>query len=169
MRDIRSTGEAEQRMQAVKRCGGRASWTLHRRRHRGFRTNQFVETHGHRLAEVHGIVRLAGGNVNQMMAVADLFAGEAILFRSKDECGGARSHRFAEGNRALLQAIDRRLQRAGRGAGGANHERGIAHRLRQARVLSRLAQNVSRIQPGAGFLHRGPVWIHQAEIREPEI
>jgi hypothetical protein len=42
--------------------------------------SEFVEAHGHGLAEVHGTMLFARGDAKQPVAVAEVFVGEAALF-----------------------------------------------------------------------------------------
>src|SRR6202007_124985 len=92
--------------------------------------NQFIETNSDCLPEIQRNILLASGDIEQPMAMAEVFIREAKLLRAEQNRNGARTEMFANCTGARLEAAQRMLQIAMSNGRGADYERAVGHGVR---------------------------------------
>jgi hypothetical protein len=130
---------------------------------------EFVETDGHGLAEVHGAMLFAGGDAEQPMAVAEVFVGEAALFRTKQEGDTACRKALADETRALFKALDRVLQFARADRCGSDDERAVSNSFGDSLELLGMGKKRQCADRGVRFAKGQFVGVHDAEVEESEV
>src|SRR6266850_2527327 len=93
---------------------------------RGMRiAGKFIEADGDSLAEVHGAMLFAGGDAEEPVAMAEIFVGEAALFRAEQKGDAAGNKALADQRRGVFEAFDRVLRVAAANGGGADDESAV--------------------------------------------
>lgn len=77
---------------------------------RGRLTRQFIEANGDGLAEIHGLMLFANGNVQEPVAMAQIVVREAPLLRAKKKRDAPIQRVPAEFRGRLVQEVQRMLQ-----------------------------------------------------------
>ena len=111
--------------------------------------NQFIETNGYCLPEIQRNILLASGDIEQPMAMAEVFIREAKLLRAEQNRNGARTEMFANCTGARLEAAQRMLLIAMSNGRGADYERAVGHSVRDRIIFLGAGQNISAAHGGA--------------------
>src|SRR5215469_15123632 len=131
---------------------------------------KLVEANCRCLSEVHGWLLWIGRNLDEYMAVREIFAGEPVLFGSEDDRDAAAAvklgieklRRFIETNNLLFRFAV--CQRA-----GANHESAVANRLGERGKLARVLEKVGRADSRARLAPMRFVGRDDGQIGKPEV
>ncbi len=130
-------------------------------------TNQLVENHSHRLAQVHGTVFASRGDPPQRMAVTDVFFSQAVLFAAEED-----GERLAAGPPVLRSGFEAPQEPGNFAAlrvGGANYNRRVCDRRGNGIEFFSGRNQLAGPYGAARFVHCDPVRLHQAEIEESEV
>ena len=94
---------------------------------------QLIQANRNRLAQVHRRLPGSSGNLDQQVAIGEIFARQPALLRAKDQGHASAAGYFLLDERSERgQRNHRLLGLAMRERSGADHERAIGHSLRQA-------------------------------------
>ena len=131
---------------------------------------EFVEADGDGLAEVHGGLAGVGGDGDEDVAPGEVFAGEAVLFRTEDEGDAAAPAEFAGDERGEVREGDDRLLGLAVGErAGAENESGGGEGLGQGGGFQGVGEQPGRAYGGTGFAPMGGVWGDDGEAQEAEV
>jgi hypothetical protein len=161
-------GVEQHRGDALEFAGGGSDAFLRLRRGLGI-VGEFVEADGHGLAEIHGAMLFAGGDAEQPVAMAEVFVGEAALFRAEQEGDMACRKALANEARALFEAFDPVLQFARADGGGSDDERAVCNSFGETLVFFSAREQGRSSDGGTRFAERQVVGVHDAEVEKAEV
>ena len=129
----------------------------------------FVETDGDSLAEVHGGMGFAGGNVGEPVAVAEVVVGEADFFGSEENRDALGGEGVADEVGGGFEGVHGVLGLAVAKRGGSDDEGAVGDGFGEAGEFLGLLQDVGRAHGGAGFAEGEVVGLDDAEMEESEV
>lgn len=132
-------------------------------------TSQFVEANGDGLAEIHGDIVFAGGNVQQPVTMAEIRVGEAALLGAKQEGDGGRGQAAADQASAVLEPFEGMTESAAADGGGADDQGAIGDGVGQGGEFAGVGQDLCATGGGAGLAEGGRVGLDDAQMRKAEI
>jgi hypothetical protein len=131
---------------------------------------EFVEADRRSLSKIHGRLPGVGGNLNEHVATCEIFAGEAMLFRTKDKCNAATPGQFLRHDGSKSGKGDDGLLRFAAGQRArADDERAVGYSFGEALRAFCALEKVRGPDCGARF---APVWLvgcDHFEMREAEV
>ena len=129
---------------------------------------ELVEADGDRLAEIHGRLAGVGGDLDEQMAPGEVFAGEAVFFRTEDEGDAGGAFLFDIGSE-IRKGEDGLLGLAMSEGSGADDEGAVGDGLGQALCAAGLLEDIFRPDSRLRFAPVGLVGRNDGEIREAEV
>ncbi len=131
---------------------------------------EFVEADGDGLAEVHGGLAGVGGDGDENVAVREVFAGEAVLFRTEDKDDAAAAVEFARHKRGQVgEGDDRLLGLAVGKRAGADYQGGCGHGLGKSGGFNGVGEQPGCANGRTGFAPMGRPGGDDGEAREAEV
>ena len=131
---------------------------------------EFVKAHGDGLAEVHRRLLRVSRNDGEDVAAREIFLCEAPLFRAEDEAyAAAASELFLDERRQFRQRNDRLLGLAMLERAGANDQRAVGYRIREALRAFGVLEETFGMDGGLGFAPICFKGSDNGEAREAEV
>ena len=130
---------------------------------------QFVKCDRNCLPEIHGHMFVAGGNVDQPVAVAEFLVAQTELLRSEEQRDRRRCELLTNESRAFVEPADGVLQIAVLDRGGSDDQCTIGDSFSQASAFLGAGQQGRSTHSGTGFAKRQFVRIDHAEPQESEV
>jgi len=130
---------------------------------------EFIETDGYGLAQVHGTMLFAGRDAHEPMAMAQIFIGEAALFRTEQKGDMAGGETLAEKSGGLIEAANRVLQPSRANGGGSDNERAILDGFGDGLEFRGLPKQRLGANSGTRLAKRQLIGIHDAQMEEAKV
>jgi hypothetical protein len=130
---------------------------------------EFVEADSDGLAEIHGAMSLAGGNVEQPVAVAEIVIGKAAFFRAEQKSDAARGEAFADEARGESEGFRRVRQIAAQLRGGADDESAIGDGFADGFELFSAGEKDRSSDGGTSFAEGEIIGIDDAKVKNAEV
>ena len=138
-------------------------------RHGAGIASEFVEADGDGLAEIHGAMVLAGGDAEEPVAMAEVFVGEAALFRAEQKGDAAGNKALADQRRGVFEAFDRVLRIAATNGGGADDEVAVRDGFGESLELFGAGEKRRSAHSRACFTESQFVGVYDAKMKEAEV
>src|SRR6266850_1646144 len=149
--------------------GGGGRGALFRWRRRMEIASKFVKADGYGLAEVHGAMLFAGGDTEEPVAMAEIFVGEAALFRAEQKGDAAGNKALADQRRGVFEAFDRMLRVAAANGGGADDEVAVRDGFGESLELFGAGEKRRGAHSRACFTESQFVGVYDAKMKEAEV
>jgi hypothetical protein len=131
---------------------------------------QFVEADGYGLAEIYGAMLFAGGDAEEIVAVAEVVVGEAEFFGAEEDGGVAGLEMLADSGSGLLETEKRVAKFALRAGGGGADDQGTAgDSFGDGVDAVGVGEEIGSADGGASFAVGRIVGIYEREIEEAEV
>lgn len=130
-------------------------------------TCNFVKTDSHGLAEVHGDVLLACGDMEQPVAVAEVVVGEAALFGAEEKRDAAAM--ATDEASSLVEAVQWLLQLASASSGGADDQSAVRNGCGEVGEFPGVGEEFGRANRRAGLAKCHGIGVDDAKIREVKV
>lgn len=152
----------------IRNCGGSrigASFMLARA------DSELVEADGGGLTEVHGRLAGVGGDFNEVMAVGEVFAGEAVFLGAEDEgnLAGGMVEFGGDDGRELIEGDDGLLGFAVGECAGAKDEGAVADCFSEGGGFAGVGEEFGGADGGTGFAPVRLVGCDDGQMREAEV